>query len=156
MPKVLAFREPSCPETDGGLSAVSVLIESGAPITLWSGATTSAETAAQTTLQLERNQHVVIGRQQGGEIEYLDPRFRPTRIVPATGQLILKQHASDDWVSRGHFMLRAGAQGLVLVNGVPRRGGGLRPPMNGTRMLAPHDRNMNAGEEFVIERGTMA
>src|SRR5205807_2293126 len=132
----------------------TILVESGATITLWSGATTAAETAAQTTLQIERNHHVVIGRQEGGEIEYLDPRCRPTRMVPVTGQPVLKQHESDLWVSRGHFMLRAASRGLLLVNGVPRRGGGLRPPLNGTRMLSPHHRDMEPREEFLIESGT--
>lgn len=45
---------------------------------------------------------------------------------------------------------------MVLVNGVPRRGGGIRPPLNGTVMLSPDYRWMRAGEEFVIEPGTLA
>src|SRR5437773_11715343 len=110
MPKVLAFREAAYPDYDGVLSGVTILVESGAPITLWSGATTAAETAAQTTLQIERNHHVVVGRQEGSEIEYLDPRCRPTRMLPVTGQPILCRQPADRWVSRGHFMLRAASR----------------------------------------------
>ncbi len=97
----------------------------------------------------------MIGRQEGGQIEYLDPRFRPTQIVPDSRQRVLKQHDSDDYVSRGHFMLRACSLGLMLVNGVPRRGGGIRPPLNGTRILFPHRRLMDPGEQLVIEPGVM-
>ena len=62
---------------------------------------------------------------------------------------------TDKYVSRGHFMLRAHAGGVLLVNGVPHcRGGGLRPPVNGTRLLAPAHRPMTPNEEYLIERGT--
>ena len=61
----------------------------------------------------------------------------------------------DLTVSRGYFMLRATAGGILLVNGVPRRGGGVRPPVNGTRLLAPVQRALSPGEEYLIERGTV-
>ena len=51
-------------------------------------------------------------------------------------------------------MLRGSAQGILFVNGVPRRGGGIRPPRNGTKMLAPANRPMDPGEEYMIEKGT--
>jgi hypothetical protein len=51
-------------------------------------------------------------------------------------------------------MLRGSVQGILFVNGVPRRGGGIRPPMNGTKMLAPANRRMGRGEEYMIEKGT--
>jgi hypothetical protein len=59
----------------------------------------------------------------------------------------------DICVSRGHFTLRGDARGIVLTNGVPRFGGGIRPPLNGTWMLEPSWRLMDPGEEYRIEHG---
>jgi hypothetical protein len=56
-------------------------------------------------------------------------------------------------VSRGHFMLRRHGGGLELTNGVPRRGGGIRPPMNTTVLLLPERRLMVPGERYHIPRG---
>ena len=42
----------------------------------------------------------------------------------------------------------------VFVNGVPQRGGGIRPPLNGTRLVAPEGRALDPGEEYLIESGT--
>jgi len=53
-------------------------------------------------------------------------------------------------------MLRGSINGILLLNGVPRRGGGIRPPKNGTVMLEPDHRAMDDGEEFLIERGAVA
>jgi hypothetical protein len=61
---------------------------------------------------------------------------------------------SDMCVSRGHFMLRGSVAGILFVNGVPRQGGGIRPPLNGTRMLEPDSRPMGQGEEYLIGKGT--
>jgi hypothetical protein len=44
----------------------------------------------------------------------------------------------------------------LLVNGVPRRGGGTRPPLNGTLLLGPIHRWLEPGEEYVIEAGESA
>lgn len=46
--------------------------------------------------------------------------------------------------------------GILLVNGVPRRGGGIRPPLNGTRLVAPVRRRLEPAEEYVVERGRSA
>jgi hypothetical protein len=51
-------------------------------------------------------------------------------------------------------MLRSIRGGIVFVNGVPRKGGGIRPPRNGTRLLAPAGRSLLPGEEYLIEAGT--
>ena len=59
----------------------------------------------------------------------------------------------DVSVSRGHFMLRSSPHGVLFVNGVPRRGGGIRPPVNGTQLVAPTARWFAQCEEFVVERG---
>ena len=87
---------------------------------------------------------------------YLDPAYRPTRIVPGTGQAVLHSggYGTDIRVSRAHFMLLGASRGILFVNGVPRRGGGIRPPLNGTRLVAPEGRALSPGEEYLIESGT--
>ena len=78
--------------------------------------------------------------------------------MPGTGQCVLHSGGDDrdQRVSRGHFMLKAAHGGILFVNGVPRRGGGIRPPLNGTRMLSPTHRTLDAGEEYLIESGQFA
>jgi hypothetical protein len=51
-------------------------------------------------------------------------------------------------------MLRSIRGGIVFVNGVPRQGGGIRPPKNGTWLVAPAVRALRPGEEYLIEAGT--
>jgi len=60
----------------------------------------------------------------------------------------------DNCVSRGHFLLRGSVTGILFVNGVPRAGGGIRPPLNGTELLEPECRSLGAGEEYLIEKGS--
>src|SRR5579883_1573236 len=72
------------------------------PTTLWGSPacftipdatpTCSAETdvSPQTRLCLQPNDSVVVGRQHGGTLEYLDPAYRPTHVEPTTGQLVLR------------------------------------------------------------------
>jgi hypothetical protein len=52
-------------------------------------------------------------------------------------------------------MLRGVADGVVLTNGVPRAGGGIRPPVNGTWLVAPAARKLEPGEEVLIARGSV-
>lgn len=148
---------PICPEHDGCCSSASVAIESGGGVTLWGTGSTVGEPAAETKIELQPDQCAVIGRQEGGENEYLDPRFSPTQMVPNTGQKVVAhaQSGPDLYVSRGHFTLRGAGHGIVLVNGVPRRGGGIRPPLNWTIMLSPDHRYMGPGEEVLIKPGNM-
>ena len=54
------------------------------------------------------------------------------------------------------FSQQGASQGILLVNGVPRCGGGIRPPINGTVMLEPDHRSMQEGEDFMIETGKSA
>lgn len=152
-----AYR-PAFPEFDGNRSYASLCIESGPAVTLWSAGRTENDPAAETSIKLYPDQCAVIGRQQGGENEYLDPQFSPTRLVPGTGQSVLTNHGHgyDTAVSRGHFTLRGAGRGIILINGVPRRGGGIRPPVNGTIMIWPTHRRMGPGEEVWIEPGNMA
>ena len=81
--------------------------------------------------------------------------YSPTPILPDSGQSVLRGHdESDNWVSRAHFTLRgAPGGGIVFTNGVPRVGGGLRPPLNGTKLLVPTVRWLDPGEEVLIGLG---
>ena len=152
-PEIIPF-----PHEDwSGSSSLSISIVEGQTINLWSIETpTVGKTEGELTLQLQPDQAVVIGRKEGGEIDYLDPRYSPTQVLPNSTRRVVTSlnWGIDRCVSRGHFMLRGSVQGILFVNGVPRRGGGIRPPMNGTKMLAPANRAMGQGEEYMIEKGT--
>jgi hypothetical protein len=144
-------------ESDTGASSVCVLTSlSGAPVTLWSA---EADTAPTTRLRLEiaPDRPVVVGRARRSDVPYLDPAYRPTPVVPGGGSILRHDgHGSDVTVSRGHFTLRQVAGGVLLVNGVPRRGGGVRPPVNGTYLLHPDHRPLEPGEEYLIPSGSTA
>lgn len=136
------------------LCEISVL--SGTSINIWGDAETDPATTHQATLQIEPDRPAVIGRSEGGKVPYLDPAYRATTIVPGSQETVLL-HAGDGpdtYVSRGHFMLRAAAGGVVLVNGVPAVGGGIRPPKNWTRLLSPVHRGLEPAEEYLIESGS--
>lgn len=141
---------------DAGISHGSIAVEGGPSVTLWSLAgRTEEDPLATMRFQLQPEECAVIGRAEGGDVPYLDPRFTSTQIVPSTGQSVLTQggKGTDTSVSRGHFTLRGVGYGIVLINGVPRRGGGIRTPINGTVMLAPQHRWMTPEEEFWIKPG---
>jgi hypothetical protein len=156
-------REPSVCCTLAALTA-------GDSITLWSRADTlfgqgdtlcnhaasARDTLPAVHLQIDPHGAVIVGRQEGGETPYLDPSFRPTQFVLNSGERVLRGQDADNCVSRGHFMLRAADGGIVLVNGVPRRGGGIRPPLNGTWLEAPRQRSLAPGEEYLIEKASAA
>jgi|SRR5579864_463247 len=151
----MAAEAPIAPihdKDDTSISHLSLCITAGSTLCMWSG-TPSSETNGQIVLSLAPGASVIIGRQDGGETEYLDPNYRPTQIMPGTGQAVVSSNPEDTYVSRGHFMLRGSTQGIIFVNGVPKRGGGIRPPMNWTQMLSPSHRLFKEGEEFLIERG---
>jgi hypothetical protein len=142
-----------------GCTSLSVSIVEGAALNLWSIATaTEGKTKEELKLQLQPDQSVVIGRQEGGEIEYLDPRYQPTQMLPNSSQRVITSVSKGNnvSVSRGHFMLKSSIHGIMLLNGVPRRGGGIRPPLNGTVMLEPVYHSMGEGEEYLIENGSAA
>lgn len=126
-------------------------------MTLWSTGIPDREGRTEYAIRLTPDRPVVVGRSEGDPPEYLDPAYRPTRMVPGTGQGVLHSGGlgTDRYVSRGHFMLRAvEGGGILFVNGVPRRGGGIRPPMNGTHLIAPDGRDLDPGEEYRIAAGT--
>jgi hypothetical protein len=153
LPEIVPLSRDGC----GGGSSLSISIVEGATLNLWSASTAiEGKTKNELTLQLEPDQCVVIGRQEGGRIEYLDPRYQPTQMLPNSSQRVVTtlNRESDICVSRGHFMLRGSVAGILFVNGVPRPGGGIRPPMNGTKMLEPVGRWLDQGEEYLIEKGS--
>lgn len=138
-----------------GYSSASLSCEGGS-VTIWS-ASTFTESQAERTLQLAPGQMVVIGRQQGGRLEYLDPSFVPTQLIPDTEQTVLTMNDEKDLlVSRGHFSLKGSCQGIVLVNGVPGINGRIRPPVNWTILMEPEYRFMEQGEAYLVERGASA
>lgn len=131
---------------------VSVLC--GKSLTLWCAPHTGPNADTRVELEISPDQPVIVGRAEGGEVPYLDPAYRPTQIMPGTGQTILHGKEEDLRVSRGHFMLRHAAGGILFVNGVPQRGGGIRPPLNGTRLLLPESRKLIPGEEVLVSSGS--
>jgi hypothetical protein len=99
---------------------------------------------------------IVIGRANGHRVPYLDPAYQATTIVPDSGQCVLRGNfwEEDILVSRAHFTLRAAVGGIMFTNGVPRRGGGIRPPVNRTYLIAPVRRLLMPGEEVLIACGS--
>ena len=143
-------------DQDDGSSPGGISILSGSPFTTWSSLPLTARSQTEYAIQLMPDSTVVVGRWHGRVPPYLDPAYRPTRMVPGTGQSVLHSggYGTDLWVSRAHFMLRGVRGGILFVNGVPRQGGGIRPPRNGTRLVAPEGRGLSSGEEYLIESGT--
>lgn len=143
-------------EDDGSISVLTLSVLSGPCVTVSTAGLPDQETRLTHELRLDPEHSVIVGRAEGHRVPYLDPAYRPTTIVPGTGQTVLHfgGDGRDRCVSRGHFMLRSAAGGILLVNGVPRPGGSIRPPLNGTEMLAPARRTMTPAEEYLIARGT--
>jgi hypothetical protein len=146
------------PAEPGSMSSASLRVTPGSSLTLWSVSDPAQATDVEYQVRISPDRPVIVGRAEGHEVPYLDPAYRPTRVVPGTGQSVMRQDGTDHdiVVSRGHFMLRADPGGVVFVNGVPRRGGGLRPPMNGTWLLAPIRRMLDPEEAYLIEHGRAA
>ena len=146
---------PVVDPADGPISNGSLSVLSGGGLTLWRGSDPGGDTMTEYALQLAPDRPAVIGRSNGYEVPYLDPAYTPTTVLPGTQQAVLHSggQGTDIRVSRGHFMLRAVAGGISLVNGVPQRGGGIRVPLNGTWLLAPERRPLGPAEEYLIESG---
>ncbi|MBN9120513.1 MAG: hypothetical protein J0I06_15395 [Planctomycetes bacterium] len=151
--------------SDGGSSCHVALLD-GPSVTFWAcpGTAVSSLTVAhevpnsvaELALSLAPERLIVVGRSTGrSPVPYLDPAYRPTPILPESGRSVLRGHdESDNWVSRAHFTLRgAPGGGIVFTNGVPQAGGGLRAPLNGTKLLSPAKRWLGPGEEVLIELG---
>ncbi len=156
----------SHPEPAGGGSRCHVALLDGPSVTFWTCPGTSIGDAtlvhevpgsvAELALCLAPERLIVVGRSTGrSPVPYLDPAYSPTPILPDSGQSVLRGgDPTDNWVSRAHFTLRgAPGGGIVFTNGVPRIGGGLRPPLNGTKLVAPAVRWLDPGEEVLIGLG---
>ncbi len=143
-------------DQDDGSSPGGISVLSGSPLTAWSSNALTACSQTEYAIRLMPDSPVVVGRCHGSLPPYLDPAYRPTSIVPGTGQAVLHSggYGTDVRVSRAHFMLVGASRGILFVNGVPRRGGGIRPPLNGTRLIAPEGRVLSPGEEYVIRSAT--
>lgn len=154
------LRDPSPPPVGDlpGLSSGSIeTLHGDMGLSTWGEYDVAVPTSEhQVELRLAPDRPVVIGRLESGMPPYLDPAFRSTTIVPGTEQSVLRSagHGKDVGVSRAHFMLRGDERGIVLTNGVPRLGGGIRPPVNATWLLEPDYRAMGPAEELLIERGS--
>src|SRR6187549_1152028 len=99
-------------------SSLSISVVEGPNVSLWSIATaTEGETDGEFKLELQPDQTVVIGRQEGGRIEYLDARYQPTQLLPNSSQRVVgcRNNEADKCVSRGHFMLQGSPSGISLV-----------------------------------------
>lgn len=144
---------------DAGTGTTSVVLSALTGETLVHRAlpTAGAAPAVEVRLELAPDQAVVVGRSRRAA-PYLDPAYRPSPVLPGTDQTVFLHggRGDDGYVSRGHFLLRHAPGGVLLVNGVPRRGGGVRAPLNGTWLLAPVRRPLDPEEEFLIASGTSA
>jgi hypothetical protein len=143
-------------DQDDDSSPGGITVLSGSHLTAWSSLALTERSQTDHAIRLMPDSPVVVGRYHGLVPPYLDPAYRPTRIVPGTGQAVLHSggYGTDIRVSRAHFMLLGASRGILFVNGVPGRGGGIRPPLNGTRLVAPEGRVLSPGEEYLIESGT--
>jgi hypothetical protein len=99
---------PLSPQS-GSSSLCRLGVARGSGVTLWHGQDFDAGTAPECRVQLAPDRPAIIGRSEGHPIHYLDPSYRPTRLMPGTGQNIMRSGGDgpDEFVSRGHFMLRA-------------------------------------------------
>lgn len=136
----------------GSLASISVV--EGDHINLWSQIGTNLK-EDELQLQLNPNFPAVIGRADGDRPPYLDPRYAPTTLMPGGGS-VMKGSRGDNKLSRAHFQLIHHPEGILLVNGVPAAGGGIRAPINGTELLSPENRAMHPGEGYLIKSGERA
>ena len=87
---------------DDGPSSGGISVLSGSPVTTWSTLPLTTRSQTEYSLRLSPDSPVIIGRSDGWSPEYLDPAYRPTRIVPGTGQAVLRSggYGADNCVSR--------------------------------------------------------
>lgn len=144
---------PDLDELEERSSSCHLDILSGPGITLWMAGHLGEESRKNLQLKIAPDRPVIIGRAEGSGIPYLDPAYHSTTLIPGTGDTILRSDGQgrDLTVSRAHFMLRAISRGILIVNGVPQVGGGIRPPRNGTRMIVPGNRRLDPAEEIIVE-----
>lgn len=154
-----------CDDTGAPLSVCSVSLLAGNPVALWAAPKTEVATGRSTDTTVDPFPELALGLAPGAlavvgraephhRVPYLDPAYRATRLVPGSGQSVMLNNEHDKGVSRGHFTLRGAIGGaVVFTNGVPGADGGVRPPTNGTWLLAPQRRLLGPGEEVYIGSG---
>jgi hypothetical protein len=105
---------------DDGPSSGGISVLSGSPVTTWSTLPLTTRSQTEYDLRLSPDSPVIVGRSDGWSPEYLDPAYRPTRIVPGTGQAVLHSggHGSHSkslpgFALTGHF----GMQSLGVFHG---------------------------------------
>ncbi len=134
--------------------SLKISIQGGTGVCLWvpDKMLVPVKALDSAVLQLPSDKPVVIGRQQEGTLDYLDPAYRPMSLTPDASSSSVLTFTADknNSVSRGHLLLKRTAAGIVLVNGVPQPKGGIRPPTNGTFLLEPENRWMEKGEEYLL------
>jgi hypothetical protein len=158
------------PQSDPSLSRCSVAFLSPHSLSVWACPKTNVGTGTTDTtfdgtvprpvpelaLGLAPGRLVVVGRSAPEHtVPYLDPAYRSTTVLPDSNRSVLHGNdPTDNWVSRAHFMLRGAPDGgVVFTNGVPAAGGGIRPPTNRTKLVAPTVRYLEPGEEVLIACG---
>src|SRR5881409_2876645 len=94
-------------DSDSCASFCTIHSSGGMGVTVWSLPERVSAEKLEVRLQLSPERPVIVGRQNGGEVPYLDPAYVSTPIVPGTGKTILKKDGAgaDTYVSRGHFQL---------------------------------------------------
>jgi hypothetical protein len=76
-------------DQDDGSSAGGITVLSGGPLTTWSSLALAARSQTEYAVRLVPDSPVVVGRCHGSLPPYLNPAYRPTTIVPGTGQAVL-------------------------------------------------------------------
>ena len=82
-------------DQDDGSSPGGISVLSGSPLTAWSSFALTARSQTEYAIRLMPDSPVVVGRYHGLVPPYLDPAYRPTRIVPGTGQAVLPTQPPD-------------------------------------------------------------
>lgn len=136
-------------------ATLSLLQGTALTITSTNYPTPVPDSCTQVRLELQPDQPTIVGRcpDPNYEVPYLEVGYHSFDLMPGTCESVLQYTERDLIVSRAHFMLKQLGAGVLFTNGVPRRGGGIRPPLNGTRLLTPEDRLIEPAEELFIPRG---
>ena len=157
-----SYRLLACPSAIVHSSARITVLE-GPQLHLWSrihhrlNANKTSDSDERFYIDQETPQ--IIGRPlpDGERPEYLDERYLVTPLVNTlAGPQTILSGKDDDLISGGHLMLRYHPSGLVVVNAVPRKGGGLRAPTNATWVISPEHRKLMPKEFYLIEHGRTA
>ena len=140
---------------DDGPSPGGISVLSGSPVTTWSTLPLTTRSQTEYDLRLSPDSPVIVGRSDGWSPEYLDPAYRPTRMVPGTGQAVLHSggNGTDHCVSRAHFML-LGVSRDTLRQRCSSAGRGNSTTAQRDAVGRAERRVLSPGEKYQIESGT--